>query len=220
MSNPVKIWDLATRVFHVALIILVAGAFITVNLGDEWMRLHGQIGLTILSLLIFRVFWGIFGGHWSRFSSFSLKPSLVFAYLRNRSINTQTYPGHNPVGSWSSLTMIVCLLLQAITGLCSDDEVLFSGPLVPLLSEQQVEWVTFYHSEIGQPLIILLVTIHVVAVIFYKFILKNDLITPMITGFKQTLEAFTSSNDSVTMRIFAMISFCIIFSLIWFYLKV
>ena len=218
MSNPVKIWDLATRVFHVALILLVAGAFITVNLGDEWMSLHGQIGLTLLSLLTFRIFWGFFGGHWSRFSSFSLKPSLVLAYLKDSPASSSSYPGHNPIGSWSALIMILSFLLQALSGLCSDDDVLFSGPLVPFLSEQQVEWATFYHSEIGQPLIISLIAIHVIAVLFYKFIFKTDLITPMISGFKQGLHVLVSSNDGWMMRVFALISFGVIFYLTWHFL--
>jgi len=222
MSQAVKIWDLPTRLFHVALALLVLAAFVTVNLGDEWMRLHGQIGLCILVLIVFRLLWGFLGGHWSKFKNFSLHPGQILAYLQKRPGTSRTYAGHNPLGSWSTLVMLAVFLLQGLSGLCSDDEVLFSGPLTRFLSSDQVELATFYHSEIGQPLIIFMVSLHLLAILFYKFIVKQSLIKPMITGFKEDidLELPTPSLDTQTTRLIALAIFLLFLALAFYFLPI
>jgi cytochrome b len=219
MPKHTKVWDLPTRIFHVALAILVFAAFLTVNLGDDWMQLHGQIGLSVLALISFRVLWGIVGGHWSQFKNFPLHPSQILGYLKKGSAGT-SYPGHNPLGSLSTLLMLAVFLLQGLTGLCSDDEVLFSGPLTPYLSSTQVELATFYHSEIGQPLIILIVSLHVLAILFYKYFLKQNLVMPMITGYKNDLEQQNESKDSKSTRLLGLCLFLIIFSIIFYLLPI
>lgn len=220
MTKIIKIWDLPTRVFHISLALLVCGAFITVNLGDDWMKLHGQIGLCILALLTFRVFWGFFGGHWSKFKHFALRPSQILNHLKASNVSPSSYLGHNPLGSLSTVIMLMVFLLQALSGLCSDDEVLFSGPLTSYLSSDQVEWATFYHSEIGQPLMLFLIALHILAILFYKFKCHLNLITPMITGFKSTHEDETPSLDNFSSRLFALVVFLIFLSLAFYFLPI
>ena len=220
MSKSTKIWDLPTRIFHIALALLVMCAFITVNLGDDWMKLHGQIGLSILALLSFRLVWGVFGGYWSRFSSFPLHPKKVMNHLRDKSRHSINYPGHNPLGSLSTLVMLLAFTLQALTGLCSDDEVLFSGPLTTYLTSSQVEFATYYHSEIGQPLILILIGLHVLAILLYKFVFKQNLVTPMITGFKEDLQDCEASQDNFGSRVFGLFIFFMIFSLLFYFLPI
>jgi cytochrome b len=220
MTNLVKVWDLPTRLFHAALVFLIVAAFVTVKLGDDLMRLHAQIGLSILSLIVFRLCWGFFGGHWSQFKHFTLHPRHVIAYLKENSFNSQSYPGHNPLGSWSSILMIFALAIQALSGLCSDDEILFNGPLTPYLNSTQIEWASFYHSEVGQILLITLVATHIFAIVFYKFKLKQDLITPMLSGNKISVASFTPSKDNLKTRWFALAIFLLIVSVLFHFLPI
>lgn len=220
MTNLVKVWDLPTRLFHAALVFLIVAAFVTVKLGDDLMRLHAQIGLSILSLIVFRLCWGFFGGHWSQFKHFTLHPRHVIAYLKENSFNSRSYPGHNPLGSWSSILMIFALAIQALSGLCSDDEILFNGPLTPYLNAAQIEWASFYHSEVGQILLITLVATHIFAIVFYKFKLKQDLITPMLSGNKISVASFTPSKDNRKSRWLALVIFLLIASLLFYFLPI
>jgi cytochrome b len=220
MANLVKIWDLPTRLFHAALVFLIVAAFVTVKLGDDLMRLHAQIGLGILSLIVFRLCWGVFGGHWSQFKHFSLHPRHVISYLKENSFNSRSYPGHNPLGSWSAILMIFALAIQALSGLCSDDEILFNGPLTPYLNTSQIEWASFYHSEVGQILLITLVATHIFAIVFYKFKLKQDLITPMLSGNKISVASFTPSKDNLKTRWFALAIFLLIVSVLFHFLPI
>jgi len=88
---PVRIWDLPTRVFHVALAALVTAAIATAEAGGEWMAWHLRCGEAVLALLAFRWAWGLVGGRWSRFASFM--PALMlsgFIYdLRNMPLAVQ-----------------------------------------------------------------------------------------------------------------------------------
>ena len=55
----IKIWDLPVRLFHWAIVLLIAAAWATQEFNHmEW---HVWIGYTILTLLIFRVVWGVIG---------------------------------------------------------------------------------------------------------------------------------------------------------------
>ena len=61
--QTVRVWDLPTRLFHWALAACVIGLVITANVGGSWMTWHGRLGYTVLCLLLFRIVWGLVGGH-------------------------------------------------------------------------------------------------------------------------------------------------------------
>ena len=181
----IRVWDLPTRVFHLLLILGIAGSLITVLASDDLSVWHGRCGLFLLSLLVWRLIWGLVGGHWSRFVHFIEHPKAAWQTLQNhRSGVHEPSIGHNPLGAWSVITMLCVFLLQAATGLCSDDEVAFSGPLTAYLPAIWVKRASWYHSEIGQPLIWTLIVLHVAVIVYYRWKLKDDLITPMISGDK------------------------------------
>ncbi len=77
----VRIWDLPTRLFHWLLVTSVIGLVISGNIGGDAMVWHFRFGYVVLTLLLFRVAWGLMGGHWSRWSQLPLHPSHIRAYL-------------------------------------------------------------------------------------------------------------------------------------------
>lgn len=201
----IRIWDLPTRVFHVLLILCIVGLIITGEVGGDAMRFHFLLGYAVLTLVFFRLVWGLVGGHWSRFIHFVPKPSSLTTYLRAlRSQQVSPHAGHNPLGALSVLAMLCILLLQVFSGFMSDDEISNSGPWTALVSSNWVEWATQYHSEVGKALLLSLIGLHVFAVLFYKYMKKDDLISPMLHGDKNMPEGTPSSRDTFTSRLFAL----------------
>ena len=160
MSNTVRVWDLPTRIFHWALVACVIGLVTTSQIGGNAMPWHFRFGYSVLTLLLFRVVWGLVGGRWSRFASFTYAPKTILGYLRG-----QTRPehaiGHNPLGAGSVFAMLGFLLVQVATGLCSDDEIAAAGPLTKFVSNATVSLATSYHKHVGKLVILALVALHI-----------------------------------------------------------
>lgn len=201
--HTIRVWDLPTRLFHWALAACVITLVITGNLGGNWMVWHGRAGYAVLSLLLFRMVWGLIGGHWSRFSNFLYGPSAVLAYLRGRS-PTAHRVGHNPLGMLSVFALITVLLLQVGTGLFADDEIAFTGPLTSLVSGDAVSQATRYHKSVGKLLLMALVAVHILAIVFYRWVKKDNLITPMVLGDKQVDSPVPHAEDSAGSRVLAL----------------
>ena len=184
-ATPLRIWDLPTRVFHIALIACVAGLIITGEIGGNIMTLHFYLGYSVLTLVFFRLVWGCMGGHWSRFIHFIPTPTALRAYISSlRQLHAQPTAGHNPLGALSVLALLLVLMAQVFSGFLSDDEVSVSGPWTAWAPGAWIEWASEYHSDIGKAVLIGLVLLHVGAVLFHKFIKGDDLITPMLSGDK------------------------------------
>ncbi len=182
--NRVKVWDLPTRLFHWLLVALVAVSFTTVKIGGNAMLYHQFSGYIILALLLFRMAWGFFGSRSSRFVSFVCSPAAVLRYaagLLKR--GAPRYLGHNPLGAWSILAMLLVLLIQSGTGLFANDDIFTEGPLANLVSKTTSDWLTRIH-RLNSDVILILIVIHVMAVIFYLLVKRDNLIAPMVTGFK------------------------------------
>jgi cytochrome b len=184
-GRPLLVWDLPTRLFHWLLLILVTVSFVTGYLGGLWMRYHVWSGCSILGLLVFRLVWGFVGGRYARFSAFVRGPATALRYARAMlRRESSRYPGHNPLGGWSVMAMLTVLLVQATTGLFATDDIFTKGPLYPWVSDATSHWLTHIHM-LNQEVILLLVSLHVAAVLFYLIIKRENLIKPMLTGHKQ-----------------------------------
>lgn len=204
MPNNVRVWDLPTRVFHWALATCVLALVVTGYVGGAWMDWHARLGYAALALLLFRIVWGFVGGRWSRFASFFYSPRSVGAYLRGEA-HPDHLVGHNPLGAGSVFAMLVLLLVQVGTGLVSDDEISFTGPLNRFVESSKGLAATWYHKQVGQWLVIGLVVLHLGAVLFYLWKKRDNLILPMLRGDKQVDHAAASSRDDTVTRLVALL---------------
>ena len=201
----VRIWDLPTRIFHWALVLCIVGLIITGNVGGNAMVWHFRIGLTVLALLLFRLVWGLVGGHWSRFATFVYSPRSIIDYLKGQG-KPEHSVGHTPLGAGSVFALLAVLFAQVGSGLLSDDEIAFAGPLTRFVSGATVNLATNYHKNIGKWIILGLVVLHIAAIAYY-FWRKHNLIKPMLHGDKQLEVAVPASRDDAAARIGALVIF-------------
>ena len=190
----VPVWDLPVRLFHWLLVAL---------LGFSWwsgethaMEWHRWSGYTILTLVMFRIYWGFFGGRTARFAQFVRGPRVALAYLRT--LGTKPHaaatPGHNPIGGWSVLLMLATLTAMVVAGLFAVDvDGLESGPLAEYVSFDQGRIAAALHETVFN-LLLAVVALHVLAILFYVFRLRQNLIMPMIHG-RRAIGAFEDTES-------------------------
>jgi len=170
MSNRIKVWDLPTRLFHWALVGSFFGAFVTSE-SELLADIHVFLGYTVIGLIVFRLFWGIVGTRYARFSSFAFGPSRVVRYLKSLlTRKPEHYVGHNPAGSW---VIYALLLLGLVTGA--------SGYAV--YNDIGGEWLEELHEGMAGTMLTLVV-VHVLGVIVSSVLHKENLVRSMITGYK------------------------------------
>lgn len=194
----IRVWDLPTRLFHWALVICIAGAFITIKIGGNAVETHFWFGYATLTLLLFRLSWGVVGGFYSRFLNFPLRPRYVLAYLRGQSAELPLHAkvGHNPLGSLSVLGLLSALLFQTISGLFTNDDIASEGPLAVWISKDWSDFISELH-EANEAIILSLVGLHILAILFYTHFKRERLVPAMLTGDK-TLETNESSVPTST----------------------
>jgi cytochrome b len=174
----VRVWDLPLRLFHWLLVACLAGSFVTVKAG--WMDWHFRFGYAALTLIVFRILWGLVGPRYARFSSFLFGPSALLAYLRNATAAPRTL-GHTPVGSLSVFALLAIVAVQASAGLFASDDIASEGPLARLVSNAVVERASWLH-HFNEPVILGLVALHLLAILFYRLFRRQSLIRPMVVG--------------------------------------
>jgi cytochrome b len=180
--DSVRVWDLPVRVFHWSVVGLVTLSWVSAENG--YMRLHLWSGLSLLTLMLFRIAWGFAGSTTARFSDFVRGPGRALAYLAAmRRGEPQVHAGHNPAGGWMVMVLLAVLLLQAGTGLFANDGVHFNGPLAARISSGLSDRLTSLHATFFN-VILLLVWMHIVAVLFYRYVRGENLIAAMIGGRK------------------------------------
>ena len=164
--------------------LLVISQIVTVSIGGNAMEYHALGGYAILTLVLFRIMWGFAGGTHARFVDFLRGPATVARYAHLLVKGTAaTHRGHNPLGAWSVVLMLASLLLQAMTGLFANDDVMMEGPLAKHVSGDASAVFTAIH-DINAAILLTLVSLHILAVLFYLFRRKQDLIGSMFTGRK------------------------------------
>ncbi len=182
----VLVWDLPTRLFHWSLVVLLGASWLTGEMGEmEW---HMRSGIAILTLVLFRLLWGIFGSTTARFTQFVRSPMTALGYARGLLAGkTDHYFGHNPLGGWMVLVLLMLVLVQASTGLFSNDDIFTEGPLYHLVTKSTSDWLTGIHKTLFDVLLAC-AALHVAAAFFYLIVKKDNLILPMITGRKPSGE--------------------------------
>jgi cytochrome b len=182
-EQKIRLWDLPLRLFHWLLVFAVTAAIVTAKIGGEWMEWHGRAGLAIVGLLAFRLAWGLVGSSTARFAHFAPRPSTLRAYLKGQWQGI----GHNPLGALSVFLLLGLLVAQVTTGLFANDDIDFNGPWFSLVDKDFSDKLTGWHHSLSNFLLALL-GMHVAAILFYLIAKKNNLILPMLTGWKKLKE--------------------------------
>lgn len=181
-----KIWDPVTRLWHwVLVLVIVTGWGLGEFMDFDTIKWHFYLGYCALGLLGFRLLWGMFGPKPIRLSSLFPSPKALITYLRSIPKRTPSgTPGHNPVGALSVIAMLFAILTQAVSGLFIESDDFFEyGPLAGYVSESVINRMTWIH-HLNSKVILVLVALHVSAIVFYLIWKRENLVKPMITGWK------------------------------------
>jgi len=145
---------------------------------------------------------------------FYSSPARALRYLRGIH-EPADLVGHNPLGAWSVLALLLLLAAQVGSGLLSDDEIAFAGPLTRFVSSATVELATAYHTEVGKLLLLALVTLHVLSIVFYAVKKKQALVPAMLSGDKQLPMPAPAARDDAWTRLGALLLFVLCAALAW-----
>lgn len=181
----VKVWDLPVRLFHWLLVLLFAFMIFSGKVKGDWMEWHMRAGYAILALVIFRILWGFAGSSYARFSSFIAGPAACIDFAKKLLSRAPAHStGHNPLGGWMVLALLLGLLFQVGTGLFANDDILIEGPLAALVTKVTSDRLTSWHYW-NVNLLLLLTALHVLAVLYHVVFMKENLISAMFTGVKR-----------------------------------
>ena len=202
-QQKIRVWDLPTRLFHWLLALSIAASFISVKIGGNAMVWHGRFGYVALTLILFRLAWGVVGPRYARFAQFVKGPAAVLREIRGIAPRV---PGHNPLGALSVLAMLLLIGIQAGLGLFSSDDIAFDGPLAKHVSSAAVEFATRWHHRF-EWLLIGVILLHLAAVVWHQRIKGHDLVRPMLNGdqWASSLAAPQSARDDAGMRARALV---------------
>lgn len=184
-GTSVAVWDLPVRLFHWSLVVLLVLAWSTAQAGLSWMPYHLWTGYAILTLILFRLLWGIFGSRHARFSDFIGPPGAAWRYARQLAAGRHPfYLGHNPLGGYMVVLLLTLVLIQVGTGLFATDDILVSGPLADQVPGRINRLLTGLH-KLNVNILIVAVTAHVAAIGYYRWRFGENLVRAMVTGQKR-----------------------------------
>lgn len=198
-ERKILIWDLPIRLFHWLLVAAVIALVVSGKVGGNLIRWHGVLGLAVLGLLVFRIAWGFLGSTYARFFNFFPTPKKVAAYLRGE----WRGHGHNPLGAFSVFGLLGVLLFQVLSGLVANDDIAFTGPLYDLVGRDISNLATRWHHLVVNVLLAL-VALHVAAILFYAHVKKDNLVKPMVLGWKASEDGESARGGGVLAFLLAL----------------
>ena len=163
------------------------------------MDIHMTSGGVALSLIGFRLLWGFWGGHYARFWTFWPSPSALKNYFKA----DQPVPGHSPLAGLSIFALLICVAIQAGTGLFANDDIFTEGPLAHWVSYETSRRLTAIH-ETNWWILSSLIGLHLGAIAIYELKKGRRLIMAMITGDQWHLEIGVPADDSWRRRMLAL----------------
>lgn len=194
-QERIKVWDIVVRSFHWCLVIFFGFCYLT---GDEFDLLHAYLGYGIVILLGVRVIWGVIGTKYAKFSDFIYGWKRVREYVKGLMIwRPQAYLGHNPVGGWMVVFLLLLILLTCWTGLEAYG-VQGHGPFAQKFpgTPDTVEsrdndnanelWSELH--EVLADITLFLVFVHIAGVIVSSLLHRENLVRAMWTGYKVRTE--------------------------------
>jgi len=207
MTTKVLVWDIWVRLGHWAVVFLVGFQYITGG-EIEWQAAHGIVGVMILAWVLFRIFWGFFGPQSARFARFVPRSwGEIRASIQALQTKTPEHRGtHTALGGLGVVALLGLLAAAALTGASSSDDILFEGPLAPLLPSHWVSWATSAH-DIVTSLLLITIGLHLIAIAWHQWAIGERLIQSMWTGYKAVAQHNTqwrAASSQIWLRGFAL----------------
>ena len=181
----VRVWDLPTRLYHWSQAALVATALITGFVAPAWwMGIHVWVGYGLVALIVFRLVWGVYGSHFSRFANFIHAPAAILAHARKLIRGEPAGSiGHTPLGSLMVFALIAVIALIGITGLLALGGMENQGPLAAFVGFSTGAAAREAH-KLASLVVIGLIGLHLVGVFVESWLGRENLIAAMLTGRK------------------------------------
>ena len=193
MNSDVKVWDLPTRIFHWSLVVLVVSSWLTAEDKGLLYVLHTISGYLVFLLILFRLAWGVLGNDRARFGDFVYAWPAVRTYLgglwRFRPARSL---GHNPLGGWMVVLLLVMLLAITVTGMVGaarEPGALLNGLVDPTLARS----VRHIHELLAN-ILYFLVALHILGVLADWILTGDNLIRAMATGRKPVEEGAVAAD--------------------------
>ena len=201
------LWDRAVRVIHWYLPLAIAFMWWSGEEGlYDW---HSWVGYSLLVAVGTRVCWGIIGSQSARFAAFLASPSAVVAYVRGRHYQGE---GHNPLGGWATVILLLVIFLQGLSGLFVTDDVMFEGPLMFWGGEWSgvfAEW-----HELNWLVLQVLIVLHLVALTYHQLYRKEPLLGAMWWGKTKSRFSLSKPKNTGLALVIALIIAGLLFLLI------
>ena len=183
------VWDLPTRLFHWALALTLAGSWITAEAGFEYFKYHLWCGYTALTLIAFRLIWGVVGPRHARFAGFLHGPGKVLRSLKSLvSRDASTHAGHSPHAGWATVVLLAAVATQATSGMFISDDIFYAGPYNAVVSSATAGQLAQLH-HLNFTWLQILVALHLSTMLWYRLRKGQNLVGAMITGRKTAAEA-------------------------------
>jgi len=167
------------------MVVCAGAALVTGFLAPPWwLDVHVYAGYGLCVLLAFRLVWGFAGSRYSRFDSFVLSVSAARSHLvRSLARDAPGYAGHNPLGVWMAVLLLVLLGALTVSGLIVLGGQEKQGPFAGAIGFQAGHTFKGLH-EIAAWTLLVAVVVHVAGVLMEEFVIKRPVLVAMVTGCK------------------------------------
>ena len=216
MSKDTRlVWDLPTRLFHWLLVATIVSLYFTAQPGDPtWMPWHMRLGYFALGLVLFRIIWGFIGPRHARFVNFLRGPGPILRYMRG-GIKAV---GHNPMGGWMVVLMLLLVGVQASVGLFISDDIAFTGPYNGAVSSGLAATLGTIHHKNFYYGILAAVALHLCAITVYTVFFKEKLVPAMVHGHKDAEHVPAAEAISSHELLKALVVIAVVAGGIWYLL--
>jgi len=184
----VFVWPIGTRIIHWMMAFSFITAFIT-SFYEHLLRDHVALGFIFLTIIIYRIIWGVIGPKYATFDTFKLSlPQLKHYFVKKIQNRWRKIPaGHNPASSWFAVWALTVGTVIVISGLLLYGVQEGKGIFMDFNSEY-----SHYMGLLGMVhkyasyLFLAWVLIHIAGVMVEQFWHKTGMAFAMITGYKKT----------------------------------
>jgi len=185
-GGDIRVWDGGVRLFHWLLVACVAVTIYTGFFGRRnQIDFHVIAGTSIAALIAFRLIWGGLGSTYARFSSFVCSPLATLRHARDLATGRAHHClGHNPLGAWMILALLLVLAAICITGVIALGGVVKEGPFASFTSFAIGRDARFYHYYVAIALAVL-IALHILGALFESIRTRENLARAMVTGRKR-----------------------------------